>query len=118
MKRVITLYCYGVYSSITGEVQNLSALANYLNQFEERELLQALSDFNVLFYLSNCDVLPMREHMSPLLEAVRTHDVAAALQWAHEEQWSTMQHLLQASGMSLLLLFTCGKGICEHGVKI
>lgn len=42
----------------------------------------------------------MREHMAPLLEAIRTQDATAALQWSHQEQWSTMKHLLQASGKS------------------
>lgn len=82
----------------TGELQDLSTLASYMSQYTEEQFLQAVSDFNVLYFLCNCDVLPLREHMAPLLAAVKTSNVANALQWSHGEQWSTMQHLLQASG--------------------
>ncbi|XP_067951814.1 nuclear protein localization protein 4 homolog [Watersipora subatra] len=80
-----------------GEFQTLATLATYLHQFDELSFLQALSDFDVLLYLSNCDVLPLREHMAPLLEAVRTQDAEAAQRWSQDDQWSTMQHLLHAS---------------------
>lgn len=85
--------------SHAGELQDLGSLASYLNQYGEEQFLQAVSDFNVLLFLCNCDVLPLKEHLAPLLHAVKTQNMADALQWFHGEQWSTMQHLLQASGI-------------------
>jgi len=81
-----------------GEIQSLETLASYRHQFEDDEILQCLADFNVLLYLCTCDVLPMREHMSLLLQSIKSQDSSQALQWAKSEQWSTMSHLLQASG--------------------
>jgi len=92
-----------------GELQDLSTLASYMSQYTEEQFLQAVSDFNVLYFLCNCDVLPLREHMAPLLEAVKTSNVANALQWSHGEQWSTMQHLLQASAPSPTSLGATGR---------
>ncbi|KAF6036498.1 NPLOC4 [Bugula neritina] len=80
-----------------GEIQSLETLASYRHQFEDDEILQCLADFNVLLYLCTCDVLPMREHMSLLLQSIKSQDSSQALQWAKSEQWSTMSHLLQAS---------------------
>ena len=90
-----------------GEVQELATLASYMSQYNSEEFLNAVSDFNVLFFLSNCDVLPLREHMAPLLQAVKTQNIDEAVRWSHGEQWSTMQHLLQASGERLSLSTYC-----------
>lgn len=93
----ISLYLL-FFITVTGYQQDLSALGTYMQQFDDSMFLEAVSDFNLLIFLALCDVLPMKEHMGPLLSAVRTQNKEDAAAWAQSEQWSTMTHLLQASG--------------------
>lgn len=92
------MLCVSMTWLCAGYIQDLSTLASYMNQFHDDKFLEAISDFNLLLFLAQCEVLPMKAHMQPLLTAVRQQDTSAAVQWSHGEQWSTMTHLLQASG--------------------
>lgn len=42
-------------------------------------------------------MLPMREFMGPLLEAIRTKNVELAEEWSRSEQWATVEQLIAAS---------------------
>ena len=81
------------------EVQNLEAVAQYLNQFDNETLFEAFSDLHLLLFLFNCDFLP-REQMAPLLEAVAKKDRALFSSWISQSQWwSTLTSLLDSQGM-------------------
>jgi len=43
-----------------GQIQSISALSKYLNQFPEHKLVDALSDFHVLIYLAINDTIPLK----------------------------------------------------------
>ncbi|KAK9887860.1 hypothetical protein WA026_000168 [Henosepilachna vigintioctopunctata] len=43
------------------------------------------------------DMLPMKEYMGPLLEAIRTKNIELAEEWARSEHWATVEQLIAAS---------------------
>jgi len=43
------------------------------------------------------DMLPLRQHMGPLLEAVRTKNPNQAEQFKIEDVWKLLESLIQAS---------------------
>lgn len=45
---------------------------------------------------------PFQEYIGPLLEAVKTHNRAAALEWKQSGQWATVEQLVMASGAEAL----------------
>lgn len=79
---------------IDGHLQDVSALASYLNQFSRHRFIDAASDFHFLIYIATMDMLPLMESMDPLLEAIRSKDAALANEWASGDQWSTVLQLL------------------------
>ena len=83
-----------------GETQDFNAFCTYMAQFSGAvgELGAALGDFHVLLYMAHCDVLPLREHMAPLLHAVRDKDDDVLHRWRKEEHWATVEQLMQAHG--------------------
>lgn len=82
---------------IDGQLQDFNALSAYISKWEPNEFLEAISDFHLLLYLYFMDMLPMKSAMNPLLEAVRTKNYAAAVQWKEQEVWSTLETLITAS---------------------
>ncbi|GAB6020267.1 hypothetical protein CHUAL_002985 [Chamberlinius hualienensis] len=84
---------------LDGHIQDFSRLAVYLKQFPPDQFLQAISDFHLLIYLASMDMLPMRDSMCPLLEAVRSKDVEKALEWSNSDCWKTLEELLNSDGM-------------------
>lgn len=82
---------------IDGQLQDFNALSTYISKWESGQFLEAISDFHLLLYLFFMDMLPMKSAMGPLLEAVRTKNYAAALQWKEQEVWSTLETLITAS---------------------
>lgn len=42
--------------------------------------------------------LTFQEYIGPLLDAVRTHNRTAALEWKQSGQWATVEQLVMASG--------------------
>ncbi|XP_067006587.1 nuclear protein localization protein 4 homolog [Anabrus simplex] len=85
---------------VDGHIQDFSALSNYMQQFTPDQFLQAVSDFHFLLYISTMDMLPMREFMGPLLEAVRSHNAEQAQDWSRSEHWATVEQLIAASSSS------------------
>lgn len=82
---------------IDGQLQDFNALSAYISKWAPNEFLEAISDFHLLLYLYFMDMLPMKSAMNPLLEAVRTKNYAAAVQWKEQEVWSTLETLITAS---------------------
>lgn len=85
---------------VDGQLQDFNALSVYISKWSTNEFLEAISDFHLLLYLNFMDVLPMKSSLGPLLEAVRTKNYAAAIQWKEQEVWSTLETLISAAGSS------------------
>lgn len=85
---------------IDGHIQDFPTLVSYLQQFTSDHFLDAASDFHFLIYISTMDMLPLKDFMCPLLEAVKTKDVGLAREWAKSENWATVEHLMAAQGMA------------------
>jgi len=79
---------------VDGHLQDVSALANYLNQFSNRRFIEAASDFHFLLYIATMDMFPLMENMGPLLEAVRTNNPDLAREWSTSDHWSTVLQVL------------------------
>ncbi|XP_064627642.1 nuclear protein localization protein 4 homolog [Lineus longissimus] len=80
-----------------GEIQDFSAFATYMHQYPEPDLfLAATSDFHVLIFMTTCDMLPLKEKMGRLCEAVRNKDEDIAYHWSRTEEWQTVVHLLDS----------------------
>lgn len=82
---------------LDGHIQDFNALSQYLSQFSTDEFLTAMSDFHLLLYIATMEMLPMREYMAPLLQAIREKNVRAALEWSRSEHWATVEQLIAAS---------------------
>ncbi|KAJ8683153.1 hypothetical protein QAD02_018945 [Eretmocerus hayati] len=82
---------------IDGQFQEFNSLSNYMQQFRSDQFLEAISDFHLLIFIASMDTLPLKDHMSPLLEAIRTNDRQKANEWASSEHWATVEQLISAS---------------------
>lgn len=82
---------------VDGHIQDFNALSSYLSQFAFDDFFTAINDFHLILYIATMDMLPMREYMGPLLEALRDDDNAAAEEWARSEHWATVEQLIAAS---------------------
>lgn len=77
-------------------IQDFSAFSTYMRQFSSDQFLLAVSDFHVLLYIATMEMLPMRDHLKPLIKAIRERDQNAAAEWAHSDQWATVSALIAA----------------------
>jgi len=82
---------------IDGHIQDFTALSSYLQQFTPSRFLEAVSDFHFLVYIATMDTLPLKEYLSPLLDAVRNKDEGLAHEWGQSEQWATVEQLIAAN---------------------
>ncbi|XP_021925198.1 nuclear protein localization protein 4 homolog [Zootermopsis nevadensis] len=82
---------------VDGHIQDFSALSSYMQQFTPDCFLKAVSDFHFLLYISSMDMLPMKDYMGPVLEAVRTRNSEQARDWSRSEHWATVEQLISAS---------------------
>ncbi|XP_071814132.1 nuclear protein localization protein 4 homolog [Apostichopus japonicus] len=82
--------------SDVGDIQDMSSLAKYMKQFTSDEFLEAMLDFHLLIYLASMDVYPLRDHMDPLLEALKHRDKETVQAWSKGEQWLTVEHFMDA----------------------
>lgn len=85
---------------VDGHIQDFNALSSYIQQFPPDQFLKAASDFHFLLYIATMDMLPMKEYMGPLLEAVKTQNAEQAQDWANSEHWATVEQLIAASSSS------------------
>ncbi|KAJ9585615.1 hypothetical protein L9F63_002585, partial [Diploptera punctata] len=82
---------------VDGHIQDFNALSAYMQQFTPDNFIQAVSDFHFLLYISQMDMLPMKDYMGPILEAVKTQNSEQARDWSHSEHWATVEQLIAAS---------------------
>ncbi|RZB49907.1 NPL4 domain containing protein [Asbolus verrucosus] len=82
---------------IDGDIQDFNALNQYLCQFGPSEFFTAINDFHLLLYIATMDMLPMKEYMGPLLQALKNKDTVAAEEWSRSEHWATIEQLIAAS---------------------
>ncbi|CAB3373337.1 Hypothetical predicted protein [Cloeon dipterum] len=96
---------------VDNQIQDFNALTTYYQQFNllnggsntaemARKFLEAVSDFHVLLYIATMEMLPLKGHMAPLLEAVRSEDAEAAWTWSRTSQWTTVEQLMLAAAGS------------------
>ncbi|CAN0273309.1 unnamed protein product [Lampetra planeri] len=78
---------------ITGETQDFSSLADYLAQPGSKSLLETLANFHLLIFLATNDVMPLRDHMDLLLDAVKMNDETLAHHFSESEHWATLDQL-------------------------
>ncbi|XP_034939345.1 nuclear protein localization protein 4 homolog isoform X2 [Chelonus insularis] len=85
---------------VDGQVQDFDSLCTYMQQFGSDQFLEAISDFHLLLFIATMDMLPMKDHMAPLLEAIRLNDSEKARNWARSEHWATVEQLISATAAS------------------
>ncbi|KZC07238.1 Nuclear protein localization protein 4 like protein, partial [Dufourea novaeangliae] len=81
---------------IDGQVQDFHSLCSYMQQFTPEQFLEATSDFHLLLFIATMDIFPIKDHMLPLLEAVRDKDKEKAIKWARSEHWAKVEELFSA----------------------
>jgi len=64
------------------------------------EFFDSIADIHVLVFLANLDIIPLRDFLGPLYEAVKIGDREAAREWSYLDPWSNLQALVQASTMN------------------
>ncbi|KAL8569521.1 hypothetical protein ACOMHN_002068 [Nucella lapillus] len=79
-----------------GETQDFGALVQYMQQFSPSQFLAAMSDFHLLLFLCTSEIIPVREKMGLLLEAVKNQDEHLALQFKKTEEWATVEEMMSA----------------------
>ncbi|XP_005091943.1 nuclear protein localization protein 4 homolog [Aplysia californica] len=79
-----------------GHRQDFAALTSYLEKFPPNKFLEAMSDFHLLMFLATSDMLPLKEKMQILLEAVKNHDESKALEFKKTEEWATVEEMMSA----------------------
>lgn len=85
---------------LDSSIQDFNSFARYISQFRSAEFFDAISDFHVLIFMATLDIMPLREYMGPLLEAVKTKNREAAREWSYMDHWGQVQALVQATTMS------------------
>uniref|UniRef100_A0AAX7TW01 NPL4 homolog, ubiquitin recognition factor n=1 Tax=Astatotilapia calliptera TaxID=8154 RepID=A0AAX7TW01_ASTCA len=83
---------------ILGETQDFHSLATYLSQCTSTSFLNIVSDFHLLLFLVTNEVMPLRDSIGLLLEAVKTSNEDLAQTWKKSEQWATIEQLCSTVG--------------------
>ncbi|XP_077406908.1 nuclear protein localization protein 4 homolog isoform X2 [Vanacampus margaritifer] len=83
---------------ILGETQDFHSLSTYLSQCASTSFLDIVSDFHLLLFLVTNEVMPLRDSIGLLLDAVRTCDRDLAETWKKSEQWATIEQLCGTVG--------------------
>ncbi|XP_061611349.1 nuclear protein localization protein 4 homolog isoform X1 [Phyllopteryx taeniolatus] len=83
---------------IFGETQNFHSLATYLSLCASTSFLDIVSDFHLLLFLVTNEVMPLRDSIGLLLDAVKTSDEDLADAWKKSEQWATIEQLCGTVG--------------------
>lgn len=81
-----------------GETQDFHSLATYLSQCSPSSFLDIVSDFHLLLFLMTNEVMPLRDSIGLLLDAVKTSNEELAQTWKKSEQWATIEQLCSTVG--------------------
>uniref|UniRef100_A0A8B9JHT7 NPL4 homolog, ubiquitin recognition factor n=1 Tax=Astyanax mexicanus TaxID=7994 RepID=A0A8B9JHT7_ASTMX len=83
-----------------GETQDFHSLATYLSQCpsSSSSFLNIVSDFHLLIFLVTNEVMPLRDSIGLLLDAVKTSNEELAQTWKKSEQWATIEQLCSTVG--------------------
>ncbi|KAK3705188.1 hypothetical protein QZH41_013984 [Actinostola sp. cb2023] len=79
-----------------GECQNIDAVMKHLNQHPTSEFLLAMSNFHLLIFLATSDMLPTKNRLAPLCEAIKNQDIEALDRWRKGEHWRTVEEIIAA----------------------
>jgi len=83
---------------VDGQLQDFNALSAYLNQFPKgTPFIEIARDFHFLLFIASMDIVPIKEYIGPLLEAVRLNQPEKANDWSKSEHWATVEQLVAAS---------------------
>ncbi|BFZ02807.1 hypothetical protein BsWGS_05846 [Bradybaena similaris] len=79
-----------------GQTQDFAALTTYLEKFAPQKFLEAMSDFHLLMFLATSEMLPLKDKMDLLFEAVKSHDEQKAMEFKKTEEWATVEEMISA----------------------
>lgn len=79
-----------------GHAQDFNALTTTIQQFPPNRFLEAMSNFHLLLFLSSTDLLPLKEKIYILLDAVKNNDDKMAHQFKKTEEWATVEEIMAA----------------------
>merc|ERR550519_357673 len=82
---------------IESYLQDFNSFARYMTQFPSAEFLDAVSDIHVLIFMATLDIMPLRDFMLPLNEAIRMKKSDQAREWTYSPHWEQMNALIQAA---------------------
>jgi len=82
---------------LESSLQDFNSFARYIDQFRSAEFLTAVSDLHVLVFMATLDIMPLRDFLGPLYDAIRTANLEAAREWSYLDHWSQMHALIQAT---------------------
>ncbi|CAL8264024.1 unnamed protein product [Arctogadus glacialis] len=83
---------------VLGETQDFHSLSTYLSQSSSTSFLNIVSDFHLLLFLVTNEVMPLRDSIGLILEAVKTSNEDLAQTWKKSEQWATIEQLCSTVG--------------------
>ncbi|KAG7269090.1 hypothetical protein CRUP_004359 [Coryphaenoides rupestris] len=83
---------------VLGETQDFHSLATYLSQCSAGTFLNIVSDFHLLLFLVTNEVMPLRDSIGLILDAVKTSNEDLAQTWKKSEQWATIEQLCSTVG--------------------
>lgn len=86
--------------AIQNHLQDFTSLSEYLSQFKKDEFLDAVKDFHLLVYLSTMDMISFKKDLDGLLEAIKNNDKQKAIEWSKNENWQTLEQLIEAQKSS------------------
>ncbi|MEQ2187225.1 Nuclear protein localization protein 4 [Goodea atripinnis] len=78
--------------------KDFHSLATYLSQCSSVSFLDIVSDFHLLLFLVTNEVMPLRDSIGLLLDAVKTSNEQLAQTWKKSEQWATIEQLCSTEG--------------------
>lgn len=82
--------------AIQGHLQDFTTLSQYLSQFKKEEFLDAVKDFHLLIYLSTMDMISFKNDLDKLFVAIKQNDKKQAIEWSKNENWQTLEQLIEA----------------------
>jgi len=82
---------------LESSLQDFNAFARYISQFKDEDFFEFVSDLHVLVFMATLEIMPLREYMGPLYEAIATQSKDLALEWSAQEPWQNLKCIIQAS---------------------